>query len=126
MVRSIKEVLGLVEKLMTEKNCRLILIKQNLDLDPKNHRDMTNKILLTFFSMIAELERDLVSEQTIGGLQVLKDKGIKLGKSKGVIQPSIYDKDHDKIMHLKGMGVPLNTIIDVHLKYVSIFLSKIH
>ena len=107
--RSIREVLGLIEELIGRKQCRLILVKQGLDIDPKNQHEMTNKILLTVFSMMAELERDFVSERTKEGLRACREQG--------VIQKSIYDKDRGKIVHLHGLGVPLNTIIRVHLQY---------
>ena len=115
--RSTHQVLSLVKRLIEEKKCRVVIIKQGLDIDPKNHQDVMTKVLLTVFSLMAELERDFVSERTKEGLRARKERGVILGKPKGVIQSSIYDKDHDKIMHLKRMGVPLNTIIDVHLKY---------
>ena len=67
--------------------------------------------------MLAELERDFISERTKEGLQARKAKGIALGKPKGVIQASIYDKDKDKIFHLHDLGVPLSAIIKTHLKY---------
>jgi DNA invertase Pin-like site-specific DNA recombinase len=50
-------VLQIIETLLEEKQCRLVLVKQNLDVDPTNRKDMTNKILLTIFSMMAELDR---------------------------------------------------------------------
>jgi len=115
--RSIREVLGLIEELIGRKQCRLILVKQGLDIDPKNQHEMTNKVLLTVFSMMAELERDFVSERTKEGLRARKEQGIVLGKPKGVIQKSIYDKDREKIVHLHGLGVTINTIIRVHLGY---------
>ena len=115
--RSLREVLGLIEELIHHKRCRLILVKQGLDLDPQNHRDMTHKILLTFFAMLAELERDFVSERTKEGLRARREQGIVLGKPKGVVQPSMYDADRERILHLHALGVPLATIVDVHLKY---------
>jgi DNA invertase Pin-like site-specific DNA recombinase len=78
---------------------------------------MTNKILLTVFSMLAELERDFISERTKEGLNALKAKGVRLGKPKGIIQSSMYDKDQEKIFHLYKMGVPVNKIINIYLKY---------
>ena len=115
--RSIKEVLQIIEELIQVKKCKLILIKQNLHLDPNNQHDMTNKILLTIFSMVAELERDFISERTKEGLRARKEMGIKLGKPKGIIQKSIYDQDKEKIFQLYKLGVPLNTIIKTHLGY---------
>lgn len=115
--RSIKEVLQIIEELIQVKKCRLVLVKQGLDLDPTNKNDMTNKILLTIFTMMAELERDFISERTKEGLRARKERGIILGKPKGIIQKSMYDKDKDKIENLYQLGVPLNTIINTHLKY---------
>jgi DNA invertase Pin-like site-specific DNA recombinase len=115
--RSIKEVLQIIEELIQVKRCKLILIKQNLHLDPSNQHDMTNKVLLTIFSMVAELERDFISERTKEGLRARKEMGIKLGKPKGVIQKSIYDQDKEKVFQLHKLGVPLNTIIKTHLGY---------
>lgn len=127
--RSIKEVLQIVEELIQAKRCKVILIKQGLHLDPSNQHDMTNKVLLTIFSMVAELERDFISERTKEGLKARKERGIKLGKPKGVIQQSIYDQDKEKIFQLNQLGVPLNTIVKTHLgygKYLSLkeFIQK--
>ena len=115
--RSISETLHIIEAITREKHARLILIKQDMDLNPNEKSNMANKVLITIFSMLAELERDFISERTKEGLQARKDRGIKLGKPKGVIQASMYDKDKDKILHLFGLGVPLKKIIETHLGY---------
>lgn len=78
---------------------------------------MTNKILITVFSMLAELERDFISERTKEGLRASVAKGVKLGKPKGTIQGSMYDKDREKIFNLYRLGVPFKKIIEVHLGY---------
>lgn len=121
--RSIKEVLGIIERLTQQCGSRLILVKQNMDIKPNNTNDLTNKILITVFAMLAELERDFISERTKEGLAARKAKGLKLGKPKGTIQSSMYDKDQERIFHLHKMGVPINTIIKTHLgygKYISL------
>ncbi|MBA8667679.1 recombinase family protein [Holosporaceae bacterium 'Namur'] len=115
--RSIKETLHIIEIILHEKQSRLILIKQNLDLNPKDKNSITNKILITVFSMMAELERDFISERTKEGLRARVAKGIKLGKPKGILQNSMYDKDREKIFDLHKLGVPLHKIITVHLGY---------
>ena len=115
--RSVKEILAIIEACVEEKRCRVIIVKQNIDINPKNRSDMTNKVLITIFSMVAELERDFVSERTKEGLLARKAKGIKLGKPKGVIQQSKYDTDKDRIFHLYELGVPINSIISTHLNY---------
>ena len=50
--------------------------------------------------MIAELERDFISEKTKEGLRARVAKGIKLGKPKGILQNSMYDNDKQKIFYL--------------------------
>lgn len=67
--------------------------------------------------MLAELERDFISERTKEGLRARVAKGIKLGKPKGVIQASMYDKDKEKILHLYQLGVAIQKIISTHLGY---------
>jgi len=115
--RSIRETLNTIETILNEKQTRLILIKQNVDINPRDKNNVTNKVLITVFSMLAELERDFISERTKEGLRARKAKGIKLGKPIGVIQASVYDKDKEKIFHLHNLGVPINKIIETHLDY---------
>ena len=115
--RSIKETLNTIEILIKKKQSRLILIKQGIDLNPKDTANVANKVLITIFSMMAELERDFISERTKEGLRARVAKGIKLGKPKGTLQDSMYDKDREKIFHLHKLGVPLGKIIDTHLGY---------
>lgn len=115
--RSIKEVHNLIELLVEQKKARIVCIKQNIDVDPSNKQEPVNKILITVFSMMAELERDFVSERTKAALQARKAKGVKLGKPKGTIQQSMYDKDKERIFHLYRLGVSIPKILNMHLKY---------
>ena len=64
----------------------------------------------SIFAMLAELERDFVSERTKEGLRVRRQQGIVLGKPKGVVQPSMYGTDRERILHLHALGVPLATM----------------
>ena len=115
--RSIKETLDIVETIVEKKKARLILIKQNLDLNPHNLDDMQNTVLLTTFSMLAKLERTFISQRTKTALRARIDKGIKLGKPVGIIQKSMFDNDEYKIFHLLELGVPVNKISRMYLKY---------
>ncbi len=113
--RSLAETLQLVEQIK-DKQVKLILIKNNLVIDTATN-DMNTKIMLTVFSLIDDLSRTYISERTKAGLKALQDKGIKLGKPVGTVQKSMYDKDQDKILELVKLGVPIQKIIDTHLKY---------
>jgi len=104
--RSTSEVIDLVNEIITKK-VRLISIKQGLDI--KSH-DMTSKIIVTMFSLFAELERDLISSRTKEALASKKAQGIKLGKPKGTIQKSKFDDDIDKIKELLSLGLSVRKI----------------
>ena len=104
--RSTAEVIGLVNELI-KKQVRVIAIKQSLDI--KQH-DMTSKVMITLFSLFAELERDLISLRTKEALASKKAQGIRLGKPKGTVQKSKFDKDASKIKELLALGLSVRKI----------------
>jgi len=99
--RSTAEVIGLINQLL-DKKVRVILTKQKLDI---TGQDMASKIIVTLFSLFAELERDLISLRTKEALAAKKAQGIQLGKPKGTIQKSMYDKDIDTIKAWLALGL---------------------
>ena len=85
------------------------MTKQNLDMK-LHEQDMTSKILLTLFSLFAELERDLISIRTKEALASKKAQGIQLGKPKGTIQKSMYDKSVDTIKAQLQLGISIRQL----------------
>jgi DNA invertase Pin-like site-specific DNA recombinase len=61
--------------------------------------------MITLFSLFAELERDLVSLRTKEALAAKKSQGVKLGKPKGTLQTSKFDKDRRRIEELLTLGL---------------------
>ncbi len=110
--RSTSEVIALVNGLV-ERNVHVIIIKQNLDIFK---HDMSSKIIVTLFSLFAELERDLVSLRTKEALAAKRASGIKLGKPKGTLQASKFDKDRERIEELLALGLSIRKIAK-HLGY---------
>ena len=108
--RSTSEVIALVNELV-RRQIRVIVIKQNLDL--RHNDDMTAKVMITLFSLFAELERDLVSLRTKEALAVKKSQGIRLGKPKGTVQASKFDKDRPRIVELLGLGLSVRKIANL-------------
>ena len=110
--RSISELLTLVADL-TAKKINLIFVKQNMKLNSTNTNDISNKVLLSTFALLAELERDFISLRTTEALKAKKAQGIILGKPKGTIQSSMFDEYKEKIIELLGYGVPVARIASV-------------
>ena len=107
--RSTAEVIALINAFI-ERNIRTIIIKQNLDI---KIRDMQSKAMITLFSLLGELERDLVSLRTKEALAAKKAQGMVLGKPKGTIQKSKFDKDLPKIKELLAYELSVRKIAKV-------------
>lgn len=107
--RSTAEVISLVNSL-AKRNVRVIIIKQNLDI---SRQDINSKVTLTLFSLFSELERDLISLRTKEALASKKRQGQILGKPKGTIQKSKFDKDIERINELLSYGLSTRKIAKV-------------
>jgi DNA invertase Pin-like site-specific DNA recombinase len=113
--RSTGEVILLINQLVAY-GVMIIIIKQNLRLG-EGLQDITSKVMVTLLALFAEIERDFISLRTKEALAAKKAQGVPLGKPKGTIQASMYDKDRPRIEELLSLGVPQKRIIEHHLKY---------
>ena len=104
--RSIGEVCRLVDKLVDECGVTLHFIKESMILT-KGERDLSSKVLLSTFSLLAEIERDLISERTKAGLAAVRAKGVKLGRPAG---KSKLDQYEDQIREWLDFGVSQRAI----------------
>ncbi len=116
--RSVVNVVTIVNQLIA-LGVNLHILKEQLFIKPNVQNPFTD-FQINIFSAFAQLERDLISKRTKEALQARKAKGIKLGKPKGTIQGSIYDKDKEKIKELHSLGVTLTNISKKHLGYGTI------
>jgi len=107
--RSTAEVVALINELVA-RQIRVIVLKQNLDI---HQHDMNSKIMITLFSLFAELERDLLSLRTKEALATKKLQGVSLGKPKGTIQKSQFDADLVRIKELLSVGLSVRKIAKV-------------
>ncbi|MGD0884448.1 MAG: recombinase family protein [Thermodesulfovibrionales bacterium] len=107
--RSTAEVIDIVNELV-RLGISLVAIKQNLQVKDGKKMDMQTKVIVTMFSLFAELERDIISERTRQSLQAKKAGGKKLGKPKGTIQASRLDEKQDAIREFLKHRVPKSAI----------------
>lgn len=124
--RSTSEILTLVNELI-KKKITIAIIKQSILIKDDKY-DMTSKVMVTFFSLFGELERDMVSLRTKEALAVKKSQGVKLGKPLGTIQKSKYDKDLNRIKELLEYRLSVRKIADYlgYSNYLSLntYLNK--
>jgi DNA invertase Pin-like site-specific DNA recombinase len=102
LARSVGQIAVMVNSLL-QKKVRLIAIKERIDLNDKP--DMKSEVMITMFSLFAELERGLISERTKEGLFRAKGQGKQLGRPKGSLGKSKLDGKEQEIENLLRIGV---------------------
>jgi DNA invertase Pin-like site-specific DNA recombinase len=110
MGRSVGEIITTVDTLV-KKKIRFIAIKEGIRLN--GSQDMQTKVMVTMFSLFAEIERDLISMRTKEGLAAAKASGKKLGRPKGVLGKSKLDGREDEIKRLLALGVSKASIAKI-------------
>lgn len=94
-------------KNIRDKGATLVAIKQNFILDDS----LNSKIMSYVFSIVAEIERELLSMRVKEGLASRKAKGIKLGRPLGSKnKASKLDSKRDFILLCLEAGKSLNWI----------------
>ncbi|MEA5259154.1 recombinase family protein [Arcicella aquatica] len=76
--RSMLECMEIIA-IATQKGIKMYTVKGGWQLDDT----IQSKVMAMVFSMVAEIERDLISKRTKEALQTKKASGVKLGRPKG-------------------------------------------
>lgn len=85
-----------------EKKVNVHIAKQRMVVD----NSMNSKIIVWAFSMMAEIERELISARTIEGLAKAKSEGKQLGRPKGVTSVNAQMASHHiEVQDLLKKGV---------------------
>jgi DNA invertase Pin-like site-specific DNA recombinase len=90
--RNMLEVMGILQQCL-EKGCKVITIKENFQLG----KDIQSKFIACIFSLVAEMERQLISQRTKESLKRLKDEGQHLGRPFGFNYKKLHKK-HNKML----------------------------
>lgn len=102
-ISMIYEVVSVCQK----KGVEIHALKQHLVIKAKN--DLTTTVMLSTFSLAAQLERDFISLRTTEALAAKKAQGVKLGRPQGVGKSKL-DAYADEIHAFKNNGATLTWI----------------
>lgn len=100
--RSVGQIAMIINELI-ETGVEVICIKENIHLTGK--ATIQNKVMVTMFSLFAEIERDLISEGTKAGLARARAEGKLLGRPKGTLGKSKLDGREKEIKAYMEKGV---------------------
>jgi len=111
LARSVGQIAVIVDSLR-KSGVRVICIKEGINVNGK--KDMQTKVMITMFSLFAEIERDLISERTKEGLARARAQGKILGRPKGKLGKSKLDGKEGEIRDLLGKGVTKMNIARIY------------
>lgn len=100
--RSLSQIVLTIDTLR-EKGVTFVAIKNGMRFNGSH--DATAKIQIAMFGVLAEIERDLISERTKMGLEAARAQGKTLGRPKGSLGISKLDGHEKEIADLLGMGM---------------------
>lgn len=96
--RKLTDVLSIAEQL-SEKGVGLVIHKNGIDTTTT-----TGKHLLSFFALIAEMERDFIASRIADGMEVARAKGKVIGRR------PISEDTKQKVISLRQQGMSMNKI----------------
>lgn len=121
--RSTLQILQILD-IARKKGINVFAIKGNWQLD----NTMQSKIVSTMFAMLAEIERDLISERTREALRARAEAGVKLGRPVGYSSSGL-DAHSEKLLKLRAEGYSckaIGTELGYSAASVSLWLRKHH
>lgn len=108
--RSVGEIITIIDALVKRK-IRFVAVKEGIYLE--GEQDLTTKVMVTMFSLFAEIERELISRRTKEALAVAKAEGKKVGRPKGKLGKSKLDNRTEEIMKLLALQVSKASIAKI-------------
>ena len=99
LARDLEMLVTLVRQI-ADRRIRLISLKEGLDMDPNNGRDLQARIIVWLFSMLYEIERTMISERTKMGLARARAQGKQIGRPKGSLGASKLDGHQEDIQRM--------------------------
>jgi len=108
--RSVGQIIQMIDDLVTNR-IRFVAIKENIELSGK--QDIQTKVMVTMFSLFAEIERDLISERTKEGITAARINGKTIGRPKDSLGKSKFDGKENEIRLLLEKAIGITSIAKI-------------
>ncbi len=100
--RSVGEVITTIDSLV-QREIGFIAVKETIRLN--GEANLQTKVMITLFSLFADIERELISMRTREALAAARAAGVKLGRPKGSLGQSKLDGKKQEIEKFLALGV---------------------
>ena len=112
--RSLLDILEIL-KTLKEKNCEVHVVRENMIIGD----DISSKLMVFMFSLVSEIERDLIKSRVKEGVQnsIKNNPNRKWGRPKGKLYKSKLDDKRESIVELLNKGISkmsISKILDVN------------
>ncbi len=114
LARSVSQILEIIN-LCKQKEFTLYSLKEGFN---SGDSGITSVITSTVFALVAQIERDLISQRTKEALHSKRASGVKLGRPKGKKGKSKLDAYRDTIIKLNNLRVPKTIIANTNLQSI--------
>jgi DNA invertase Pin-like site-specific DNA recombinase len=100
--RSVGEIITTID-LLIQNQIGFYAVKEAILLN--GEANLQTKVMITLFSLFADIERELISMRTKEALAAAKAAGVKLGRPRGSLGQSKLDEKRPEIEKLLALGV---------------------
>ena len=121
--RSLLDVLEIL-KTLKEKECPVHIVRENMIIGD----DISSKLMVFMFSLVSEIERDLIKSRVKEGVQnaMKKNPDRTWGRPKGKLYKSKLDDKRDHIVELLSKGISKASIakmLDVNYQTLNSYIK---
>ena len=121
--RSLLDILEIL-KTLKEKNCQVHIVRENMIIGD----DISSKLMVFMFSLVSEIERDLIKSRVKEGVQnsIKNNPNRKWGRPKGSQYKSKLDDKRESIVELleKGLSkMSIAKILDVNYQTLNSYIK---
>jgi len=121
--RSLLDILEIL-KTLKEKNCEVHVVRENMIIGD----DISSKLMVFMFSLVSEIERDLIKSRVKEGVQnsIKNNPNRKSGRPKGKLYKSKLDDKRESIVELLNKGISkmsISKILDVNYQTLNSYVK---
>ena len=121
--RSLLDILEIL-KTLKEKNCEVHVVRENMIIGD----DISSKLMVFMFSLVSEIERDLIKSRVKEGVQnsIKNNPNRKWGRPKGKLYKSKLDDKRESIVELLNKGISkmsISKILDVNYQTLNSYVK---
>ena len=120
--RSLLDILEIL-KTLKEKDCHVYIVRENMKLSD----DLNSKVMVFMFSLVAEIERDLIKSRVKEGVANKRKNNPSWGRVKGKLYTSKLDSKKNKIIELLALGISykaISKLLDINYQTLCSYIKS--